>query len=273
MKYLRQNTATIVSEGPFLDPDGVTLKTALTITPAQRKLSKVGGTLAATSDGSNAAHDADGDYQFTLTATDLNTPGRLKLRINATGALPYVAHYTVLTAQAYDAQFVHPLIGQAIGYGQLQGGGSFAATLWASASSVDEMYTGRLLVPYDGTGAGEVGYIEAYAGSTRGCIMAEEWPITVDATTKAVILPCPKLVTLPQMTSAVGSQQLSGALHAPNVRPTRDQALLYIERFLSNLVQASGTVDNVKDVDGSTNLASITYSPDNSAPTSRTRTA
>ena len=39
MKYLRQNTATTVSEGPFLDPDGVTAETALTITPAQRKLS------------------------------------------------------------------------------------------------------------------------------------------------------------------------------------------------------------------------------------------
>lgn len=273
MKYLRQNTATTVSEGPFLDPDGVTAETALTITPAQRKLSKAGAALAATSDGSNATHDADGDYRFTLTATDLNTVGPLRLRINASGALPYVADYHVLTAQAYDAQVIHPLIAQAIQYGTAQGGGSSSITLATAASSVDDYYNGCMVDIYDGTGSGQSRYAQDYVGSSRGIVTDRAWTTTPDATSKYIVRPGPLLSTLAELSSAIGGAQLSGALHAYNARPTRDQALLYIERFLANLVQATGTTDQVKDVDGTTTIATITYSPDNASPTSRTRTA
>jgi len=274
VKYLRQNTATPIRFGRFVDStDAVTPEVALTITPAMRKLSKAGAAFAATSDGSNAVHDTEGFYSCTLTATDLNMPGSLELSVVVSGACPYQDRFAVLTAQAYDAMFIHPLIAQAIHYGQLQGGGAAAATLATSASSVDDYYNGRLAYVYDGTGAGQVGYIQDYVGSSRGCVMAENWLTTVDATSKVIILPWSKLSTLAEMSAAYGAQQLSGALHAYNARPTRDQALLYVERFLAGLVQATSTTDNVKDVNGTSNLATITYSPDNTSPTSRLRTA
>lgn len=263
MKFLRQNTATTVSEGPFLDPDGVTAETALTITPAQRKLSKAGAALAATSDGSNATHDADGDYRFTLTATDLNTVGPLRLRINASGALPYVADYHVLTAQAYDAQVIHPLIAQAIQYGTAQGGGSSSITLATAASSVDDYYNGCMIDIYDGTGAGQSRYMLDYVGSSRGAVTDRPWTTTPDATSKYIVRPGPLLSTLAEVGAALGARVIDGTL-------TQDQSMrLQNSALFGKLSGAAGTsiairnVGDTKDriaatVDSSGNRSAVT---------------
>jgi hypothetical protein len=185
MTDLRQNTAATVRIGRFVDAtDAVTAETALTITPALRRLSKNGGAFAATSDGSNATHDSDGWYSCTLTATDLNTAGSLEMGVVVAGAAPYQRAWRVLPAQAYDALYVNPLIAKAIQYGTAQGGGAAAITLASTASTTDDRYNGRLVYIYDGTATGEVGYVQDYVGSSRGCVMAANWVTAPDATSK-----------------------------------------------------------------------------------------
>lgn len=273
MRVLRQNTARTVLFGPIVDATDASAETGQTIAPSDRLFSKLGGDPAATTDGSNAVHKSGGHYAATFTATDLSTAGDLRLIVSKSGCAVFWEDFEVLTAQAYDARYVHPLIAQAIQYGTAQGGGAAAITLASAASSTNDRYNGRLIFIYDGTGAGEVNYVQDYVGSSRGAVMAANWVTEPDSTSKYIVLPWAAMSTLAEVSAAIGGQQLSGALHAYNVRPTRDQALLYLERFLSNLVQNNGTSDNVKDVDGTTNLATITYSPDNASPTSRTRTA
>jgi len=243
MTDLRQNTAATVRIGRFVDStDAITAETALTITPAIRKLSKNGGAFAATSDGSNATHDADGWYSCTLTATDTNTVGSLDLSAVVSGACPYQRSWRVLTAQAYDALYVHPLIAEAIHYGTLQGGGAAAATLASSASSVDSYYAGRLLYVYDGTGAGQVGYIDSYVGSSRGAVMSENWLTTVDNTSKVVVLPWSKMSTLTQVGAALGGRVIDGSL-------TWDQSVrLQNSALFGKLSGAAGTSIAIRNV-------------------------
>lgn len=212
MTDLRQNTATTVRIGRFVDSvDAVTAESGLTITPAIRKLSKNGGAFAATSDGSNATHDADGWYSCVLTATDLNTAGALELSAVVVGACPYQRAWRVLPAQVFDAMYVHPLIAQAIQYGTAQGGGAAAITLASAASSTNDRYNGRLVYIYDGTAAGEVGYVQDYVGSSRGCVMAANWVTEPDATSKYIVLPWAAMSTLAEVADAIHDEVVDGS--------------------------------------------------------------
>jgi hypothetical protein len=212
MTDLRQNTAATVRIGRFVDSgDAVTPEVALTITPALRRLSKNGGAFAATSDGSNAVHDSDGWYSCTLTATDLNTAGSLEMGVVVAGAAPYQRAWRVLPAQAYDALYVNPLIAKAIQYGTAQGGGAAAITLASTASTTDDRYNGRLVYIYDGTATGEVGYVQDYVGSSRGCVMAANWVTAPDATSRYIVLPWAAMSTLAEVADAIHDEAVDGA--------------------------------------------------------------
>jgi hypothetical protein len=116
-RYLKQNTATRVTVGPFLDKtDGITPEVALTAT--NEKLTFVvddGGvpTLVidanATASGGNndfvhITGDDAGYYDLELTAAQTNYVGRAVLSINyATDHLPVFHEFTILPANVYDS--------------------------------------------------------------------------------------------------------------------------------------------------------------------------
>lgn len=106
MSWLRQSTVTTVQIGPELDStDGNTTEEALTITQADVRLSKHGGTFAQATDANAAVHDENGWYRKQLDATDTGTLGRLLVAVHEGGALAAWREFMVITAQAWDSLF------------------------------------------------------------------------------------------------------------------------------------------------------------------------
>jgi hypothetical protein len=104
MSWLRQGTSVALVIGPFLDDtDGKTPETGLTITQADIRISKAGGTFAACHDAAGATHGEAGWYALTLDAEDTDTPGDLVLAIAIAGALPVWITHQVVPPAVYDA--------------------------------------------------------------------------------------------------------------------------------------------------------------------------
>ncbi len=106
---LRQSTAKVISLGPFLDKtDGVTLETGLisAIDHATTgiKLSKNGGALTIRSQAVTAStYDAYGNYIVTLSTTDTNTVGTLRVQyVDAATCLPVWQDFQVVEEAVYD---------------------------------------------------------------------------------------------------------------------------------------------------------------------------
>ena len=105
-RFLKQSTATTVVLGPFVDDtDAKTAETALTISQADIRLSKNGGTFAQTNNSAGATHMENGYYSVPLDTTDSNTLGHLRVAVNESGALPVWADFMVLAANVYDSLF------------------------------------------------------------------------------------------------------------------------------------------------------------------------
>lgn len=103
MDILKQSTSATIVMGPFLDStDGNTAETGLTITQADIRMSKNGGTFAQTNNSAGATHMEGGKYSVPLDATDTNTLGRIRVDIHEAGALATWREFTVVTANAYD---------------------------------------------------------------------------------------------------------------------------------------------------------------------------
>lgn len=120
MRFLRTNTAVIVTVGPFLDKtDGVTLKTALTITNEKITLTAdtdagsaptniLDNVTGATSGTANDLNYVTGNdaamMQLELAAADVNRLGRMFLVItDAANHCPVFHEFMVLPAVVYDA--------------------------------------------------------------------------------------------------------------------------------------------------------------------------
>lgn len=119
MRFLRQNTAVIVTVGPFYDKtDGVTIETALTITNERITLTadtdagsaptnildNVTGATSATANDLNyiTGNDA-GMMQLELAAADTNRVGRMMLSItDAANHVPVFHEFFVLPQAIYD---------------------------------------------------------------------------------------------------------------------------------------------------------------------------
>lgn len=102
--FLRQSTIQTIRFGPFLDStDGVTAETGLTITQADRQISKDGAAFAQSGETGNSTHDTDGWYYDDLTAADTGTVGELYLQVAVSGALPVWVRYWVIEEAIYDA--------------------------------------------------------------------------------------------------------------------------------------------------------------------------
>lgn len=122
MRYLRKNTAVIVTVGPFYDKtDGVTLETALTITNEKITLTadtddgsaptnildNVTGATSGTANDLNyiTGNDA-GLMQMEFAAADVNRLGRMMLTItDAANHVPVFHEFMVVNATLYDAFF------------------------------------------------------------------------------------------------------------------------------------------------------------------------
>lgn len=120
MIYLKQNTLQQIMIGAFLDQtDGFTPLTALTITPADIRLSKNGGVFVPTSSIANAIHNENGWYSTSLSIVDTSILGALTISIQATGAYPIQVECMVLTESAYDTMFgvrINPTIEEIFGH-------------------------------------------------------------------------------------------------------------------------------------------------------------
>lgn len=117
MRYLKTNTATRVTVGPFLDKtDGITPEVALTATNEKLTLTVDDGGVptlvlnaTATASGGNndfvhVSSDTAGFYDLELTAAQTNYVGRAMLAITyATDHCPVFHEFTILPANIYDS--------------------------------------------------------------------------------------------------------------------------------------------------------------------------
>lgn len=101
---LKQSTAVEIPFGPFVDDvDGKTAETALTISQADVRLKKNGGSWAQKNDTTSATHEENGYYEIPLNSTDTNTLGRLRVAVNESGALPVWQDFMVVPANVYES--------------------------------------------------------------------------------------------------------------------------------------------------------------------------
>ena len=118
MRYLRENTATKVTVGPFVDVgNGYSPELALTATNEHLTLvvddagvptAALIDTTATSSGGNNdfvhITNDNAGYYSLELTAANLNYTGRALLSINyETDHLPVFHEFQILSANVYDS--------------------------------------------------------------------------------------------------------------------------------------------------------------------------
>lgn len=105
MRLLKQSTSVTLPFGHFVDDtDGKTLEEAtLTLTQADVRLSKNGGTFAQKSETSTSAHMEKGFYAVALNTTDTNTLGILTVAVAETGALPITKDFLVVPANVYES--------------------------------------------------------------------------------------------------------------------------------------------------------------------------
>ena len=141
MRFLRTNTAVIVTVGPFYDKtDGVTIETALTITNERITLTadtdagsaptnildNVTGATSGTANDLNyiTGNDA-GMMQLELAAADVNRVGRMFLSItDAANHVPVFHEFMVMPALVYDTFFA------------ASGGATFPAATLASTTNI-----------------------------------------------------------------------------------------------------------------------------------------
>lgn len=110
--YLKQSTSVVISFGPFVDAtDGVTLETglvsALDHATTGIKLSKNGGALTVRSAAVTAStYDSYGNYLVTLSTTDTNTLGRLRMQFVEPATCRAVhLDFMVVPANVWDSLF------------------------------------------------------------------------------------------------------------------------------------------------------------------------
>jgi len=120
MRYLRNNTATRITVGPFLDKtDGVTPEVAITVTACKLTfMVDTGGVptlildVAPTASGGandmvHVTNDDAGFYDLELAAADVNYFGRAMLAItDATVHCPVFHEFMIIPAVVYDAMFL-----------------------------------------------------------------------------------------------------------------------------------------------------------------------
>jgi len=101
---LKEDTTATIVLGPFLDStDGDTEEEGLTLSQADVRVSKNGGSFAQKTESTSATHMENGYYSCPIDATDTNTAGRLIVYVHEAGALAVYHEFVVLPALVYDS--------------------------------------------------------------------------------------------------------------------------------------------------------------------------
>lgn len=188
MRFLRANTAAVVSIGPFVDQtDGYTLETALSASLNTIEAFKAEATSALDVSARTLAHISAGVYRLSLLTTDLDTPGGLKIHAHLSGARPVVETFNVLSQTAYDAMVagsalpanITQIVGNStaavlavFGFSTVKnftvGSGSTITRIATNLTEAQSSHwTGRTVVFTTGSLAGMATTITGYNGTTK----------------------------------------------------------------------------------------------------------
>jgi len=215
MIFLRQNTATRVTVGPFFDKtDGITPEVALTAT--NEKLTFIvddGGvptlvidTTATASGGDNdfihITNDDAGYYDLELTAAQTNYVGRAKLAITyATDHCPVFHEFSILPVNVYDSMFgmdnLQVDVTQLLGTAWLTPGTAGTPDVNLKLLSGDATAADNAESFFDGTG---------YAGTNNVIPIVTTAGLADDAITSAKF---DEVTAFPLKLSDVGSTQIA----------------------------------------------------------------
>jgi hypothetical protein len=199
MRFLRSNTATRLTVGPFFDKtDGVTPETALTVTACKLTFTVDDGgvptlvldTNPTASGGSNDMVHITGDdagyYDLELTAANVNYVGRAHLALtDAATHCPVFHEFTILPEHVYDSLTVKTGAAHALGIvdqGTAQSATSSTIVLRSAAAFADDEPVGMIVVTTGGTGVGQARVITDYVSSTDTATVSPNWQTTPSGT-------------------------------------------------------------------------------------------
>ncbi len=270
MRFLKTNTATRVTVGPFLDKtDGVTPEVALTVTSCKLTLMVDDGGVptlvldaaptasAGANDMVHVTGDDAGFYDLELAAANVNYVGRAMLALtDAATHCPVFHEFMILPANIYDS-----LVGgtDLVDVSVTQWLGTAAATpTVAGVPEVDVTHNGgTAITAAAGVQEVKVASIEA-AAITAGSIATDA--IDADALAADALTEIFTKVLTTAMTESYG---------ADGAAPTLAQAVFLIIAALTEFA-ISGTTLTAKKLDGSTTAATFTLDSATD-PTSITR--
>ena len=245
MYILRQNTAVDVLIGQFIDiTDGSSAEVGES---PSVKLSKNGQTLAAKNDATTPAHDADGNYNCELDATDTNTVGTLDLRVAASANARPVRHeYQVLESNAYDALYAtSATILTSLDIGQLQENVIATATsdsdfLMTDAFQHNSLWVGQIVMIEDATsGAPWVTWVKTMVSATK--------QVTVEPDPTGTGLTIPFAVAAGDICRFESRMHPMYALNTKNVATTSNTDAVIADALINTQVLARSDAANATD--------------------------
>lgn len=231
MRYLRSNTATTITVGPFLDvTDGVTPETAITVTGihitfivdnAGTPTLAVDADATASGGNNDMAHvtnDDAGYYTLELTAANTNYVGGALLSLNVVStACPVFHEYTILPAQVYDSLVA--------GSDLLD---TNASQLGGTAQTGRDIGTSVLLS--NGTGPGQVKLASGYLAITWADIGSPSSTVNLSGTTVSAV------------SGAVGSVSAGVTVSANNDKNGYSLTQTFPTNFSALAITAGGAV-------------------------------
>jgi len=259
MRFLKTNTAVIVTVGPFYDKtDGVTIEGALTITNERITaikdtddgnaptliLDNITGAASATDNDLNYITNNDaGLMQLELTAANLNFLGRLFLTItDAANHVPVFHEFMVISAQMWDAMF---------------GTGNLNADVVNWKASAAPAMTGdafaRLGAPVGASIAADLVTIAGYVDTEIGAIKDDTAAILLDTGTDGVVVNAAGLAT-DAVTEIVNA--IKAAVVEAQGSITLQQALSIILAVLAGVTASAGAT--IKDPSGTATRVAAT---------------
>jgi len=259
MRFLKTNTAVIVTVGPFYDKtDGVTIEGALTITNERITaikdtddgnaptliLDNITGAASATDNDLNYITNNDaGLMQLELTAANLNFLGRLFLTItDAANHVPVFHEFMVISAQMWDAMF---------------GTGNLNADVVNWKASAAPAMTGdafaRLGAPVGASIAADLVTIAGYVDTEIGAIKDDTAAILLDTGTDGDVVNAAGLAT-DAVTEIVNA--IKAAVVEAQGSITLQQALSIILAVLAGVTASAGAT--IKDPSGTATRVAAT---------------
>lgn len=135
------------------------------------------------------------DDAFSLATSKANAFSNIEIDMTSAGSGTQTLVDTASTRQVlynYETRIrTEEIVAEsgALHAGTAQAGGATTITLATAASSSNGRYVNAVVVLTGGTGAGQIGQITGYVGSTRVATVADTWTTNPDSTTTYEILP------------------------------------------------------------------------------------